>query len=47
MDDDQFQGGLSVQGGNPDPNTAAAYDNTAGANTSYDTKADCCAYTAK
>ncbi|MBR5669698.1 hypothetical protein IKX12_01300 [Candidatus Saccharibacteria bacterium] len=39
MDDDQFQGGLSVQGGNPDPNTAAAYDNTAEANTSYDTSA--------
>ena len=34
MDDDQFQGGLSVQGGNPDPNAAAA------ANTSYDTNAE-------
>ena len=39
MDDDQFQGGLNVQGGNPDPNASAAYDTTAGANTSYDTSA--------
>ncbi len=39
MDDDQFQGGLSVQGGNPDPNASAAFDTTAGANTSYDTSA--------
>lgn len=33
MDDDQFQGGVSVQGGNPDPNAAPAAD------TSYDTNA--------
>ncbi|MBR5418862.1 hypothetical protein IK110_01255 [Candidatus Saccharibacteria bacterium] len=33
MDDDQFQGGLSVQGGNPDPNAAPAAD------MSYDTSA--------
>ncbi len=38
MDDDQFQGDLSVQGGNPDPNTALA-GAPAGANMSYDTDA--------